>query len=76
MSSYVNNAIFAAVMAGAAEYLLKEVRGSSLIDGIRQVAAGRSLLDPSVTEQLLTRPTGPTSGAHSRDSNTRAAQRR
>jgi two-component system response regulator DevR len=50
-----NDAIFAAVMAGAAGYLLKEVRGSSLVDGIRQVAAGKSLLDPSVTERLLTR---------------------
>jgi two-component system response regulator DevR len=50
-----NDAIFAAVMAGAAGYLLKEVRGSSLVEAIRQVAAGKSLLDPSVTERLLTR---------------------
>jgi two-component system response regulator DevR len=50
-----NDAIFAAVMAGAAGYLLKEIRGSSLVDAIRQVAAGRSLLDPSVTERLLAR---------------------
>jgi two-component system response regulator DevR len=50
-----NDAVFAAVMAGAAGYLLKEIRGSSLVDAIRQVAAGKSLLDPSVTERLLTR---------------------
>jgi two-component system, NarL family, response regulator DevR len=50
-----NDAVFAAVMAGAAGYLLKEIRGSSLVDAIRQVAAGNSLLDPSVTERLLTR---------------------
>ena len=50
-----NDAIFAAVMAGAAGYLLKEIRGTSLLDAIRQVAAGRSLLDPSVTERLLAR---------------------
>jgi two-component system response regulator DevR len=50
-----DDAVFAAVMAGAAGYLLKEVRGSSLIDAIRQVAAGKSLLDPGVTERLLTR---------------------
>jgi two-component system, NarL family, response regulator DevR len=50
-----NDAVFAAVMAGAAGYLLKEIRGSSLVDAIRQVAAGRSLLDPSVTERLLNR---------------------
>ncbi len=48
-----NDAVFAAVMAGASGYLLKEVRGSSLVDAIRQVASGRSLLDPSVTERLL-----------------------
>jgi len=50
-----NDAIFAAVMAGAAGYLLKEIRGPSLIDAIRQVAAGKSLLDPAVTGRLLAR---------------------
>jgi len=50
-----NDALFAAVMAGAAGYLLKEIRGNSLIDAVRQVAGGKSLLDPSVTERLLTR---------------------
>ncbi len=50
-----DDAIFAAVMAGASGYLLKEVRGSYLVDAIRQVADGKSLLDPRVTESLLTR---------------------
>ena len=50
-----NDAVFAAVMAGASGYLLKEVRGSAIVDTIRQVAAGKSLLDPSVTERLLRR---------------------
>ena len=50
-----NDAVFAAVMAGAAGYLLKEIRGSNLVEAIRQVAAGKSLLDPNVTERLLTR---------------------
>jgi two-component system response regulator DevR len=50
-----NDAIFAAVMAGASGYLLKEIRGNSLVEAIRQVAAGKSLLDPSVTERLLAR---------------------
>jgi two-component system response regulator DevR len=49
------DAVFAAVMAGASGYLLKEIRGTSLVDAIRQVAAGKSLLDPAVTEQLLAR---------------------
>jgi two-component system response regulator DevR len=48
-----NNALFAAVMAGAAGYVLKVIRGNVLVDAVRQVAAGKSLLDPSVTEPLL-----------------------
>jgi two-component system response regulator DevR len=50
-----DDALFAAVMAGASGYLLKEIRGSSLLDGIRQVRAGRSLLDPTVTERVMQR---------------------
>lgn len=50
-----DEALFAAVMAGASGYLLKQIRGSSLTDAIRQVAAGRSLLDPAVTGKLLDR---------------------
>jgi two-component system response regulator DevR len=50
-----DDAIFAAVMAGAAGYLLKEIRGSSLVDAIRHVAAGKSLLDPAVTGKLMAR---------------------
>ncbi|MGH8961981.1 MAG: response regulator [Jatrophihabitantaceae bacterium] len=49
------DAILASIMAGASGYLLKQIRGTSLVDAIRQVAAGRSLLDPAVTERLLTR---------------------
>jgi two-component system response regulator DevR len=49
------DAIFAAVMAGASGYLLKEIRGTRLLDAVREVAAGKSLLDPSVTEHLLSR---------------------
>ncbi len=50
-----NDAIFAAVMAGASGYLLKQVRGAAIVDAVRQVASGKSLLDPSVTERLLNR---------------------
>ena len=50
-----DEALFAAIMAGAAGYVLKEVRGSDLVDGIRRVAGGQSLLDPAVTEQVLRR---------------------
>jgi len=56
LTSYDDDeALYAAVMAGASGYLLKQIGGNSLIDGIRQVAAGRSLLDPAVTQKLLDR---------------------
>ncbi|KAA1417809.1 response regulator transcription factor [Nocardioides humilatus] len=50
-----DDALFAAIMAGAAGYVLKQVRGSDLIDMVRRVAAGQSTLDPSVTLQVLER---------------------
>mgnify|MGYP003694132629 CR=1 FL=1 len=50
-----DDALFAAVMAGASGYLLKQIGGNNLVEGIRQVAAGRSLLDPAVTQKLLDR---------------------
>lgn len=42
-------------MAGASGYVLKEVRGNYLIDAVRQVAKGRSLLDPAITQRVLER---------------------
>lgn len=50
-----DEAVYAAIMAGAAGYLLKQVRGTDLIDGIRRVAKGESLLDPAVTARVLER---------------------
>ena len=50
-----DEAMFDAIMAGAAGYVLKEVRGSELINDIRRVAAGQSLLDPELTERVLER---------------------
>lgn len=56
LTSYEDDeALFAAIMAGAAGYVLKQVRGNDLIDGIRRVAAGQSLLDPAVTARVLER---------------------
>jgi DNA-binding NarL/FixJ family response regulator len=56
LTSYDDDeALFAAIMAGAAGYVLKQVRSSELVDGVRRVAAGQSLLDPAVTTQVLTR---------------------
>ena len=50
-----DEALYASIMAGAAGYVLKQIRGDDLIRGIREVAAGRSLLDPQVTGQVLNR---------------------
>jgi len=50
-----DDALFSAIMAGAAGYLLKQIKGTDLIGGIRAIAAGRSLLDPAVTQRVLTR---------------------
>src|SRR3954453_11369714 len=50
-----DDAIFDAVLAGASGYVLKQIRSSNLVDAVRQVAAGQSLLDPSVTARVLQR---------------------
>jgi len=50
-----DEALFAAIMAGASGYILKQVRSSDLVESIRQVAAGRSMLDPAITAQVLDR---------------------
>src|ERR1041384_4028447 len=55
-SSYEEDeALFAAIMAGAAGYVLKQIRGTDLVDAVRRVAAGQSLLDPAVTARVLER---------------------
>jgi two-component system, NarL family, response regulator DevR len=50
-----DEALFDSIMAGAAGYVLKQIRGNELIDAIRKVAAGQSLLDPGVTKRVLER---------------------
>ena len=50
-----DEALFAAIMAGASGYVLKQIRGNDLVDAIRRVAAGESLLDPLVTRRVLER---------------------
>ena len=53
-----DESLFAAIMAGASGYLLKAVSAASLVRAIEAVAAGRSLLDPGVTAQVLNRVRG------------------
>ena len=56
LTSYDDDeALFNAIMAGAAGYVLKQIRGSDLLDAIHRVAEGQSLLDPQVTQRVLER---------------------
>ena len=56
LTSYDDDeALFAAILAGAAGYVLKQIGGNDLIDGVRRVAAGQSLLDPALTARVLER---------------------
>ncbi|MFV0309830.1 MAG: response regulator [Desertimonas sp.] len=50
-----DEALLHAVMAGAAGYVLKQIRSSELVDAVRRVAAGEQLLDSAVTEQVVDR---------------------
>ncbi len=50
-----DEALFAAIMAGAAGYLLKQIRGLQLVEAVQRVAKGESLLDPKVTTRVLER---------------------
>jgi two-component system response regulator DevR len=56
LTSYADDeALFAAIMAGAAGYVLKQVGGTDLVEDIRRVAAGQSLLDPALTQRIIER---------------------
>ena len=50
-----DEALFSAIMAGAAGYVLKQIRGSDLVGAVRTVGRGGSLLDPQATARLLHR---------------------
>ena len=50
-----DEALFAAIMAGASGYVLKQVRGTDLVDAVRRVGRGESLLDPTLTGKVLER---------------------
>ena len=53
-----DEALFSAILAGASGYVLKQIRGSDLVSAVRRVAAGESLLDPSLTRQVMERLRG------------------
>jgi len=50
-----DEALFNSIMAGASGFVLKQIRGSDLVDAIRTVGGGESLLDPGVTTRVLER---------------------
>src|ERR1700749_403736 len=50
-----DEALFNAIMAGAAGYVLKQIRGTDLVGAVRTVAAGQSMLDPRAASQLMAR---------------------
>lgn len=56
LTSYDDDeALFAAIMAGASGYVLKAIKGMDLVAAVRHVAGGGSLIDPSLTARLLDR---------------------
>ena len=63
-----DDALFAAIMAGASGYVLKQITGTDLVDAVRRVAAGQSLLDPALTQRVLERVrSGPAQPTELRD---------
>ncbi|RYP88440.1 response regulator transcription factor [Nocardioides guangzhouensis] len=50
-----DDALFAAILAGAAGYVLKQITGHDLLDTVRRVAAGQQLIDPALTARVLER---------------------
>ena len=56
LTSYSDEeAVMGSIMAGASGYLLKEIRSQEIVEAIRRVGAGQSLLDPAVTAAVLER---------------------
>jgi DNA-binding NarL/FixJ family response regulator len=56
LTSYLDDeALFGAIIAGAAGYLLKQVTGVDLVGAVRTIAAGGSLLDAQATAMVLER---------------------
>ena len=50
-----DEALFDAIMAGAAGYVLKQIRGTDLVGAVRTVASGQSMLDPKAASRLMAR---------------------
>jgi DNA-binding NarL/FixJ family response regulator len=57
-----DEALYSAVMAGAAGYVLKTIKGRDLVDDVKRVAAGQSLMDPRVVARVVERISNPPRG--------------
>src|SRR5919199_3099806 len=56
LTTYADDeALFASIMAGAAGYVLKQIKGGDLVRAVRSVGVGENLLDPAVTKGVLDR---------------------
>jgi len=58
-----SEASYAAILAGAAGYVLKDIQGTGLLDGIRRVARGDSLMGHAVTRSVVAQLTAPVEAA-------------
>ncbi|MBG6098127.1 DNA-binding NarL/FixJ family response regulator [Nocardioides luteus] len=60
LTSYDDDeALFSAIMAGAKGYVLKDIRGNDLVEAIRTVSGGGSLLDPLMTAKVMEKMRNP-----------------
>ncbi|MFE5124781.1 response regulator [Stenotrophomonas sp. NPDC087984] len=62
-----DDALLDAIMAGAAGYVLKQIKGSDLVSAVRTVASGQSMLDPATTARLMSTLRGDTAPQEPRD---------
>ena len=69
-----DEASYSAVLAGASGYVLKDIRGQHLIDSIRRVARGESLVQKAVTRKVVTELTGSNSDSSTANLTTRERQ--
>jgi DNA-binding NarL/FixJ family response regulator len=56
------DAVYEAILAGVCAYLLVDISGDALVDAVRRVAAGQSMLDPAITGRVLDRLRHPGTG--------------
>ncbi len=70
-----DEASYSSVLAGASGYVLKDIRGQGLLDGIRAVAAGRTLTDPSIARRVVTTISASSSAAAVTDAAAALTQR-